>query len=112
LLETETGPFLHRANVGIEQEVGDHSQGGPDRVVLWNSRYRFDRHFEPGFEIQSDFGKGSDHLQFKDQEHYIGPAAFGEIIPNLKYEVAYYVGLTDAASHGAARLLLEYEMFF
>ncbi len=112
LMEKQTGDFLHRANIGIEQEVGRYSQGGPDRVFLWNSRYRLDKHFEPGFEIQSDFGKGSDHLGFDQQEHYIGPAMFGQIIPNLKYEAAYYVGVSKAASQGAARLLLEYEMYF
>lgn len=112
LLEKQTGDFLHRANIGIAQDVGHYAQGGPDRVFLWNSRYRYDSHFEPGFEIQSDFGKGSDHPSFDQQEHYIGPAVFGQIIPNLKYEAAYYVGVSRAASQGAARLLLEYEMFF
>lgn len=112
LLEKQTGSFLHRTNFGISQEVGSHSQGGPDRVFLWNSRYRLDRHFEPGFEIQSDFGKTNANLPFSQQEHYIGPAMFGEIIPHVKYEAAYYFGLTDAASKGAARVLLEYEMYF
>jgi len=113
LLEKQTGEFLHRANIGIEQEVGSHASGGPDRVILWNSRYRYDAHFEPGFEIQSDFGQANEtHGNYNKQEHYIGPAAFGQIIPNLKYEAAYYFGVSDAASTGAARVLLEYEMFF
>ena len=112
LLEKLWGRFLHRANIGIEQEVGSHSQGGPDRVFLWNSRYRYDARFEPGLEIQSDFGKANETNSFNQQQHYIGPAVFGEIIPNLKYEAAYYFGVSDVASRGAARILLEYEKFF
>jgi high-affinity iron transporter len=112
LLEKQTGSFLHRANIGIEQDVGAHASGGPDRVFLWNSRYMYDEHFAPGFEIQSDFGKGNEVHTFDQQLHYIGPAMFGQIIPNLKYEAAYYVGVSKAASAGAARLLLEYEMYF
>ena len=112
LLEKQWGRFLHRANIGIEQEVGRYSSGSPDRVFLWNSRYRFDPHFEPGFEIQSDFGKANETHGFNQQKHYIGPAVYGEIIPNLKYEAAYYCGVSDASSKSAARLLLEYEVFF
>ena len=112
LLEKQTGDFLHRANIGIEQDVGSHAEDGPDRVFLWNSRYRYDRHFEPGFEIQSDFGKANRVHSFDQQEHYIGPAVFGQIIPNLKYEAAFYTGISKAASSGAARILLEYEIYF
>ncbi len=112
LLEKQTGSFLHRLNFGIEQEVGSHSEGGPDRVVMGNSRYRLNKHFEPGIEMQSDFGKPNQRLSFNQQEHYIGPALYGQIIPRVNYEAAYYVGLTDAASKGAARVLVEYEMFF
>ena len=81
-------------------------------MILWNSRYRYDVHFEPGFEIQSDFGKANETNSFNQQLHYIGPAVFGQIIPNLKYEAAYYFGVSNAASKGAARFLLEYEKFF
>jgi hypothetical protein len=112
LLEKQTGPFLHRANIGLEQEVGPDSKGGPEWVFLWSSRYRMNTHFEPGFEIQSGFGRFSDHLNFNEQEHYVGPAVYGHILPHLKYEAAYLFGASDGAADGAARVLLEYEMHF
>jgi len=112
LLEKQTGRFLHRANIGFEQEVGSHAQGGPDRVILWSTRYLYDPHFAPGFEIQSNFGKPGEVHGFNRQEHYIGPSAYGQIVPNLKYEAAYLFGVSNAASKGAVRFLLEYEVFF
>lgn len=112
LLEKQTGPFLHRANIGLEQEVGHGHSGGPEQVVLWNSRYKYDEHFQPGIEIQSNFGKTNEGFHFKEQEHYIGPAAYGKILPNVKYEAAYLFGASDAAAQGAARILLEYEVYF
>ena len=62
--------------------------------------------------ILNDFGRPNEHMNFNEHTHYIGPAVYGQIIHNLKYEAAYYFGVSDAASKGAAKGLLEYEMFF
>src|SRR3974390_1716577 len=102
LLEKQWGRILNRANIGIEQDVCSHARGGPDRIFLWNSRYRLAPHFEPGFEVQSDFGKPNEHAE----QHYIGPAIFGQILPGLNYEAAYYFGVSGGAAKNAARLLL------
>jgi high-affinity iron transporter len=116
LLQKQTGPFLHRANIGAEQEIGSHAEGGPGFGVAWSTRYRYKQVFEPGFELQSDFGQNDDLRHFQDQEHYLGPAAYGKINLNgpnsLKYEAAYLFGLSDAAADGAARFKLEYEKYF
>ncbi len=112
LLEKQSGEFLHRANIGIEEEIGAHRSGGPKRKFLWSSRYRYSKYFEPGFEVQSNFGKANETNHFNQQEHYIGPAIYGEIDKNIKYEAAYYKGISDASANGAARILLEYEIYF
>lgn len=112
LLEKQTGAFLHRANIGFEQEVGSHASGTIAPVFLWSSRYRYNRHAEPGFEIQSEFGKLNESHGFAEQEHYAGPALYGEIVNHVKYEAAYLFGMSDAAAKGAARALLEYELYF
>ena len=112
LLEKQTGPFLHRANIGIEQAVGPHSASAPERVLGFNTRYRYSQYVQPGVEIQSDFGKSSEHKHFNQQEHVAGPALYGELAPHVKYEAAYLVGISDEAAHNTARLLLEYEAAF
>ena len=112
LLEKQIGKVLSRANVTLEQEVGSNAPKGSKYEMAWSSRYRYSYNFEPGFEIQSDFGRGNENLGFNEQEHYVGPAAYGRIVPFLNYEVAYLFGVSDAASEGAARVLLEYELYF
>jgi high-affinity iron transporter len=111
LLEKEWGKFLHQANLGLEQEIGSHATGGPARSFNWSSRYRYNMHFEPGFEFQNDFGKGNETNNFNEQEHYLGPSAYGFITNNIKYEAAYLFGISDAAATGATRMKLEYEMY-
>ncbi len=111
LIEKQTGRFLHRANIGFEQPLGAPA-GQADRVFLWNTRYLYNEHFNPGFEIQSDFGTSSEGKSFHTQEHYAGPGAYGTIVPGLKYEAVYFWGLSKpTASHGI-RVLLEYEKYF
>jgi hypothetical protein len=112
LLQKVTGRFLNRLNIGGEQELGSHASGAPDRVVLWSTRYLLSRRLMPGLEIQSDLGKANETRTFNEQQHYFGPAAYGQLLPHLKYEVAYLFGVSNAASRAAVRLLLEYEAFF
>ena len=112
LLQKDVGLFTHILNVGIEQEVGRHSVSAPDRSAAWSTRYRLNENFQPGFELQSDLGRVSANDRWQNQSHYFGPALYGQIVPGLKYEVAYYVGISQAASQSAARVKLEYEMRF
>lgn len=112
LLEKQSGKFLHRLNIGGNQEVGSNASGGPDFSAQWSSRYRYSPLFEPGFEIQSDFGQDNVLGHFRNQQHYVGPAAYGELIQNIKYEAAFFFGVSDAAARNAARFKLEYEHFF
>ncbi len=113
LLQKDFGKFSSLANIGLEQEIGDNRKiGGPDMSLIWNNRYRYNEHFQPGIELQSNFGQTNTNTAFHDQEHYIGPSAFGRITNGFKYEAAYLVGVTKASPDTAARILLEYEIYF
>ena len=109
LLEKQSGEFLHRANIGAQQAVGANAVGGPDLSFLWSSRYLFNDHFRPGFEIQSDFGKDGQISGAMDkQQHFAGPAAYGKITDDIIYRAVYLFGVSNASAQSALRLQLLY----
>ncbi|MCB1783506.1 MAG: hypothetical protein KDI13_05870 [Alphaproteobacteria bacterium] len=111
LLAKDTGPLTHLANIGMEHEFGPHSGDDTEFSLSWSSRYRYSPEFEPGFEIYNEFGSLSDGSDFDDEEHQVGPVAYGTIGP-ISYDVGYLFGVSDGAPDGALKLNLEYEMRF
>lgn len=112
LLQKDIGPITAIANFGAEREVGSHAEAGNDFSSAINARYRWCNYFQPGLELQSGYGKWGDHASYNEQEHYLGPVAYGEILPGLKYEAGYFAGISTTSASSAMRLKLEYEMMF
>jgi len=109
LLEKQSGQFLHRANIGLQQNVGANAARGPDPLFQWSSRYLLSDHFRPGFEIQSNFGQdGQIGGSMDKQQHFAGPAAYGKITDDVIYRAAYLFGVSGASAQSALRFQLLY----
>ncbi len=108
LLAKKTAKFYHLANLGAELEFGEDAESGFETSAAWSSRYRWKPVFEPGFEIHSEFGNTNDNSDHDEQKHQIGPVAYGKI-GEIKYDVGYLFGATDAVPDGTIKFILEYE---
>jgi hypothetical protein len=112
LLEKDVGRFANVSNITFEKEIGHNAEHGMAGGFAWNTRYRYNPHFEPGIEWQSDFGIIGDGSSFNEQGHAIGPAVYGAITNNIKYQIAYLAGVSGGAADGTLRGNLEYEWHF
>lgn len=117
LLSKKHNGFEHRLNLIGEKAVGDHADGTWELGSRYNVRYKLHPNFKPGFEWQAEYGEKGDIGGWDEQEHYVGPAAFGYIADfgeagEFEYEAAYLFGISDAAKDGALRVKLEYEVQF
>ncbi len=112
LLQKDVDRFTAIVNVGGERQVGASAVPGNDLSSAANVRYRWLEYFQPGIEWQAGYGTWGARSSFNRQEHYLGPVAYGSIVPGLKYEVGYFAGVSSTAASSAARLQLEYEIYF
>jgi hypothetical protein len=112
LLEKDVGHFVNLSNISFEKQIGHNSEHGTASSFAWNTRYRYNPHFEPGVEWQSDFGIIGDGSSFSDQDHVAGPSVYGSIIPHVNYQLAWLFGVSREAADNTLRANLEYEWFF
>lgn len=120
LLQNTFHHFTTRANFGLEHQFGTT---GKD-TEFWGrafTRYNLTPAFKPGVEWQGEFGTLGHSGGLKDQEHFVGPAAYGRLPwldaltggnGKFSYELAYLFGVTDSAPDGAVRWKLEYGLEF
>jgi high-affinity iron transporter len=112
LFAKDTGQFSHTMNITFENEVGQHAQGELETGLAWGTRYRLNPYFEPGFEYHAEFGRLDTSSDFDEQEHQIGPVAYGKLPYGFKYDVGYLFGISDESPDGALKSIIEYEMRF
>ncbi len=112
LLDKSIGPIENIANLIMEHEVGGGHKNETEAGFAWSSRYRLGRFFEPGFEYHAEFGGVNEDKDFDEQEHRVGPAFYGKITKNIKYDIGYLFGVSAAAPENTLKWILEFEHHF
>lgn len=118
ILAKDIGPTSHILNLIAEKDVGSGPRDNLEGGFIWSSRYNYSSWFQPGFEIDSDFGELSHTGKFDAQNHYVGPVAYGKLPfgdepdEGLGYRVGYLYGVSNAAADGQFIAQLEYELEF
>jgi high-affinity iron transporter len=121
LAQTEFGEIagigaVHTLNLLFTRTVGNNRTDATQLFTAWQSRLFLNPLFQPGFEYYGQVNEIINPGKLAEQQHRIGPVVVGvsTFAPygNLKYEVGYLFGLTDAAPRGTVRWRLEYEIPF
>jgi FTR1 family protein len=112
ILGKDIGKTSHYANFIFSHEVGGGHTNETEGGFAWSSRYRLDKRFEPGFEYHAEFGGLNEGKSFNEQVHQVGPVIYGQLVKNVKFDVGYLFGASDAAPQGTLKWLLEVEHYF
>ena len=110
LFSKDFGKWVHVANANFSKEIGTDASKDTELSLAWRTKYKLNKHFEPGFEYYNGLGELSDMQGYDEQTHRIGPMMFGQIVPGLKYQAGYLFGLSDAAEDGSFKFFLRYEI--
>lgn len=112
LLGKEWGRFRHLANLGLETEVGNDSSDDIEYDLSWSSKFNHSETFQPGFEYYAEFGPLDESTNFDEQDHRLGPVAYGTLFETVGYEVGVLFGLSDEAPDATLKAVLAYEWHF
>jgi high-affinity iron transporter len=121
LAQTEFGEIagfgaLHTLNLLFTRTVGNNRTDATQLFTAWQSRLLVNPYIQPGFEYYGQIDEILNPGKPAQQLHRLGPVLVGasNFAPygNLKYEIGYVFGLTEATPRGTVRWRLEYEIPF
>jgi high-affinity iron transporter len=111
--------FLNTLNLFWEKPVGENAENIDTVAYSWQTRYRLNQYFQPGFEIFGEIEDVNNAGSFDDQQFRIGPMFAGSYnlgqvggTGKVKYEIGYLFGVTDATEDRTLRTRFEYEIPF
>jgi hypothetical protein len=116
LLQTEFGKLQLNGNLLFERQFGRKDLGEKHVTEMgyqWQVKYRWKKEFEFGLQGLGDLGQWDDWEKYTEQNHRMGPAIFGKFslggYQAIQYNVAWLLGLSDAAPNHTLRMQIEYE---
>lgn len=122
VIAKDIGRTVHTVNLFLTRQLGpDQTSQGLDFSYAWQSRWDIWAPLSPAIEIYGDAGVLGSVPKLARQQLLAGPVGVGVIklnqlglghAGNLKYEVGWLVGTTQATERGALRWRLEVEIPF
>jgi hypothetical protein len=122
LIQKDIGRTTHTVNLFLTRELGpDQDTHGLDFSYAWQSRWNIWAPLSPAVEIYGDSGVIGNSPRLSQQELLVGPVGVGSLqfrqlglgnAGQLKYEVGWLFGATQASPQGTLRWRLEMEIPF
>lgn len=117
LFQTEFGKLQLNGNLLFERAFGKADETGvpysTNISYQWQAKYRWQPILEIGLQGLGEMGKWNDWDKKIDQNHRIGPAAFGKYalgnLQAIRYNAAWLIGVSVAAPNHIFRMQIEYE---
>lgn len=115
IIEKTVDRWVGTLNLFFERQVGREAGSGTTFAYAARLKYLLHPQFEPAVEFFGEPGRIDRFGSFNGQEHWAGPAFYGQIglggTSKLLYSAAYLFGETSVSSDNRAILRLEYEFF-
>jgi hypothetical protein len=122
ILSKQLGRFVNTVNLFLTRQLGpDQTSQGLDFSYAWQTRWAIWAPLSPAVEIYGDAGTLGSSPSLGQQQLLVGPVAVGVLqlrqlglghAGNLKYEIGWLFGATQAPGNGTLRFRLELEIPF
>ena len=122
VIAKDIGRTVHTLNLFLTPQLGpDQTSHGLDLSYAWQSRWNIWAPLSPAIEIYGDAGTLGRFSGLSQQQLLIGPVGVGVLKlsqlglghgGNLKYEIGWLFGTTQASANGTLRWRLEVEIPF
>ena len=115
IIEKTVDRWVGTLNLIFEQQVGSGRESGTTFAYAARVKYLLNPLFEPAIEAFGEPGRINHFGSFNGQEHWIGPAVYGQTrlggTKKLLYSASLLFGETSGSTDNRAILRLEYEFY-
>jgi len=100
-------PMKHTLNLTLKKELGSLATQGAALSYAWQSNWKVNEAFRPGFEAFGNMGPVGNLNSPKQQSHLLGPVISGEIADMFEFQAGYLFGLTRKSVNGLIKIAIE-----
>jgi hypothetical protein len=103
--------YIGTLNLSAVEEIGEFSENGRTYKAGLSTVYKVNDYFMPGFEYYANTGNLRNGNSYEEQRHSFGPVVHGKY-GDIKYQVGYLFGISEAAQDERLKVIIGYETKF